>query len=76
MLPVKQLGIGDALRCGLNCFDKRQTVFASHLPVDAEGGAYLICETTQTINELNLAPTTKTAINGNNLMRLLNPVFK
>jgi hypothetical protein len=39
------------MRCGLNCFDKQQAVFASHFPFDAEGDAYLIRETAHTIDE-------------------------
>ena len=55
-------GSASATRCGLDYFGDRQVVFASDFPFDAEGGAYLVRETTRAIEELNLASAAKTAI--------------
>jgi predicted TIM-barrel fold metal-dependent hydrolase len=68
-------GSAPATRCGLDYFGERQVVFASDFPFDAEGGAYLVRETVRAIDELNLSPSTRTAIHRENLMRLLAPML-
>lgn len=69
-------GSAPATRCGLEYFGERQVLFASDFPFDAEGGAYLIRETTRALDDLNLAPSTRAAIGRGNLERLLPPVLK
>lgn len=65
-------GAVGATRCGFDYFGPDRVLFASDFPFDAEGGSYLVRETVNALNALELATPVRRKINHENILKLIN----
>ena len=64
-------GSAAAIACGLDFFGQRNVLFGTDFPYDAEGGAFMVRETIRALDDLNLPPATRSAIDSNNVLAFL-----
>ena len=64
-------GATSAMRCGLDFFGTERVLFASDFPFDAEQGAFMVRETLRALDELELAPAERAAIDWSNVLAFM-----
>ncbi|MCP3387736.1 amidohydrolase [Bradyrhizobium sp. CCGB12] len=64
-------GAVGATRCGLDYFGADKVLFASDFPFDSEGGSYLVRETINALNALELSEAFRRKIDSGNVLRLI-----
>jgi hypothetical protein len=64
-------GAVGATRCGLDYFGADKVLFASDFPFDAEGGTYLVRETINALDSLELAEPIRRQIDCGNLSDII-----
>jgi predicted TIM-barrel fold metal-dependent hydrolase len=64
-------GAVGATRCGLEYFGADKIVFASDFPFDAEGGSYLVRETINALDALELPDAVRRGIDSGNILKLI-----